>query len=89
MKEKQHLAVGAMVAEWEAKITRLKAEIATLTSKLEGLTLLWEGDLRRISILERNLRESVGEIRRMRREADANVEREQGSNPNPDLGVVG
>ena len=89
MKEKQHLAVGAMVAEWEAKITRLKAEIATLTSKLEGLTLLWEGDLRRISILERNLRESVGEIRRMRREADANVERGQGSNPNPDLGVVG
>jgi len=89
VKEKQHLAVGAMVAEWEAKITRLKAEIATLTSKLEGLTLLWEGDLRRISILERNLRESVGEIRRMRREADANVERGQGSNPNPDLGVVG
>ena len=89
MKEKQHLAVGAMVAEWEARIARLKSEVATLTSKLEGLNLMWEGDLRRISILERKLRESVGEIRRMRREADANVERGQGSNSNPNLGVVG
>jgi len=27
MKEKRHLVVGAMVAEWEGKIARLKAEL--------------------------------------------------------------
>ena len=89
MKEKRHLAVGAMVAEWEAKIARLKSDVATLTSKLEGVTLMWEGDLRRISILERKLRESAGEISMMRREVDTNVERGQGSNPEANLGVVG
>jgi len=131
MKEKRHLAVGAMVAEWEAKIARLKADLAamtsrysraatdiasledevtaskeriqqlysiqgekdgaivTLTSKLEGVTLMWEGDLRRISILERKLRESAGEISMMRREVDTNVERGQGSNPEANLEVVG
>ena len=33
MKEKKHLAVNAMVEEWEAKIARLKADLAAMTSR--------------------------------------------------------
>ena len=87
MKEKRHLAVGAMVAEWEAKIARLKADVATLTSKLEGVTLMWEGDLRRISILERKLRESAGEISMMRREIGTDAKQVQGYDTNSGMGT--
>ena len=33
MKEKKHLAVNAMVEEWEAKIAGLKADLAAMTSR--------------------------------------------------------
>jgi len=87
MREKRHLAVGAMVAEWEDKIARLKVEVASLTSRLEGLNLIWEGDLRRISILERKLRESTGENSRMRKEIGTDAKQVQGYDTNSGMGT--